>query len=480
MDWENFKNTLASAIWGETRSWFKKGMVLTGVVGLIYYLSPTSPEAPEIGESESVKKESSQIRGDWESFERNEKTKSKRAPAAAKSTRDLTKARAKKRNNSQTSVEETSNGSSRNRVENFERDPNVGNSGSSRNWVSMGSYSPSSSSSAYESAQASDQRSRDIGSESPTGSDAGDYGEQDPICCAAGSTVGNPDTGEGIVDSDEDDTSSNVVTCSLDRPQGLYGASLSVGITCSSPAKIYYCVQLGGGHCDPSTGVLYSGPIDLNLGDNIYDISYYAESISSNYITEVASATYTIDSTLPDLVVDFPLIQTQTSELPFLNTSSSSDFGKPYLYYSQVNLKSYNPGSVSCRDIFDGYHLYSPTPVAIQSSLDVEPFDAMMDQIEQSIDLARLAGGDNYIVTFIEDQQRDLVTCQTQKVVVKDFHVASFTGAGASTGARSIAGGFVSYGHFQNDPLTPTSSGKSESVRNDTKKLVTSLWDLFF
>jgi len=262
--------------------------------------------------------------------------------------------------------------------------------------------------------------------------------------------------------------SSNSFTCSYDRAQGTYSTSTTVSISCSESAQIHYCVQVGAGACDPlSSPTLYSGPITIGPADNTYKLSFYGSNSSSS--TSVEDLTYVIDSSTPSLTVNFPKLQLQTTELPLLNHTQSLSFGKPQHFYHQYNFKSHNPTSSglnwSCADIVSNYSsLATPAVAIIQGSFDISVL-SVADQINQSVDLARLEVGDNYIVTVIEDRSRNVFTCQTQNIKIADFPIQSFSASGAtpvSGTIREVSGQFQSYGHFQSPP-TLTSSGSSES-----------------
>lgn len=471
MDWDGIKNIFLDTLFGEYRSIKRKAMVTLGAIALIYYFGGDSKPQKDIANEAPIETSKNNR---WKSLgQAPEAANERRSPASVRETaaqkrRDRTRAqRADKEERSGYLGSVGSRGS----ASTNSRYPSNSDTGSSnRQWVPMSEYTPS----------------RVVDTPSPESSSGGDDNNGVNNNSIANPVPGGPGlTGSGgiIGPGSRIKTKESKLTCAFDKAEGTYGAGISVGISCSEGAKIFYCVQLGGGHCSPSTGEVYSTAINLNFGDNQYGISFYAESNSSGQITDVKDGTYIIDSTLPDLIVDFPIIQSQTTRLPLLNSTQSYDFGKAYNYYSQVNLKSYNPAGISCRDIFDGHSLYSPTPTVIQTSFDVQSLDPSLDQIDQSVGINRLAPGDNYIVTFIEDQERDLVSCQTQKVIVRDFQIAAFTSTGSTpvvSGVRKIAGGFVEYGHFQSDPLTPTTSGQGQNSGNGLVTLASNLWNIIF
>lgn len=247
------------------------------------------------------------------------------------------------------------------------------------------------------------------------------------------------------------------ISCNVDKDEGNFGAGISVNIIPTEvSAQITYCVGVGASSfCDVyGSGTDYTSTLNFS-SDGIYNLTFYCRS-SDGYTTEEQTLTYTIDSSLPALIVDFPRIQTQTTEEPITNATQSTDFGKANHFYQQLNLKSHDPTSSgldwSCEEIKNQYaSLVTPSAVVIQGEIPTEGLSAL-DQIDQTIDVSNLEAGENFIVTLFEDKTRNLISCQVQKVIREDTFNAAFTGTGStpvSSGVRSIAGGFVGYGHFQ-------------------------------
>ncbi|MGI4992181.1 hypothetical protein ACRXCV_06100 [Halobacteriovorax sp. GFR7] len=253
------------------------------------------------------------------------------------------------------------------------------------------------------------------------------------------------------------------VTCSVDRAEGVYSATINVTITCSENSKISYCLQSGGGFCDPvSSPTIYSGPIAVGTVDGEFGLSFFAESLSTTSSTEVAEFTYHIDSTPPDLMVTFPKVYAQTTFNSVSNYTQSADFGKSNHFYHQINFKGTNPGAGglnwTCDQIYHDYNISGFSSIA--TDVDISGLDAATQQIDQLIGITDFVTGDNYIATVIEDRNLGIVSCQVQNVVVRDFAIAAFTGTGATSvisGVRTTYGGFVGYGHFQATPNTSNS-----------------------
>lgn len=323
-----------------------------------------------------------------------------------------------------------------------------------------------------------------------TGSELADTGNEQSTVITGGEPFNSgsneennteTDTSDFTEVSDKKDSGISELNCSFDRPQGVYGSSFQVTLTCSSSANITFCIQLGGGFCDPTSGgTSYTGPVDLNSGDNIYGLSFFGTSTSSGVDSSVTDLTYTIDSTPPDLTVSFPKIQIQSTEVPLLSYIQSTDFGKTDHFYYQFNYKTHDQSAFNCSDMFDNVStLTTPTPSQIETGFDTSVLDPS-DQLEQSADFARLDFGDNFVATFIEDRSRNLFACQTQNILIKDFQLSALTATGetnVSSGVRTTSGSFVSYGHYRGP--ASSSSGTLEDV-DGTISHVSGLLDIIY
>ena len=265
-------------------------------------------------------------------------------------------------------------------------------------------------------------------------------------------------------------------TCSYDKLEGVYGTPFSVTITCSEAATIRYCTNFGAAHCDPlASPILYTVPIPVNSGDNTYGISFYAEFDDAAFISPVTDLTYILNTIPPALIVSFPKINIQTSQLPFTNNTQSTDFGLSNHYYHQINFKEHDPTASglnwSCSDMLNNHGtLTTPSVEVIQSDYDVSGL-LITDQIDQSVDMPKLVPGDNYIVTILEDRARNLSSCQTQNIQIADFFISQFTATGSTptvSGIRTTSGGFVGLGHFQ---AVPNNSDKGSSENTQSTRV---------
>jgi hypothetical protein len=264
--------------------------------------------------------------------------------------------------------------------------------------------------------------------------------------------------------TDGEPEANSTFNCSYSKPQGKYTSGFDVILSCSEGAIIRYCLQVGGGFCSPLTSPsLYNKAISLSLNNSTYGLSFYGESNSGN-LTDVIELNYiiaSVDTTAPSLTVNFPKINIQTTQLPLKSEVHSIDFGKNDFYYHQINFKSHNPTSSglnwSCRQLLDDHtSLTLPSTATIESNFTLSSV-LSGNHIDQNIDLPRLAPGDNYIITFIENRSNSIVSCQTQKIIVKDFFISYF-------------GNFNIYGHYQESPNASPSGEKrntQETVINE-------------
>lgn len=302
-----------------------------------------------------------------------------------------------------------------------------------------------------------------------------------------GGGFGTPSSGGGEEDktpstlnfnpiSDDNSSSSSSAkypsppSCSHNMAEGVYGAAFEVEITCSEKASISYCLQTGGGCCDPYQASLnYDDPILIGPNDEDYCLTYYALSEKTLQETSLRDILYTLDSTPPALMTSFPKIQLQTTQAPLVNHIQSSDFGKDNHYYHQINLKGHDTTLLgwNCEDIyFDHSTLTTPSSEVIEFDFDVSHF-LPSDQLNQYIDISELSYGENFITTLLEDSERNLFSCQTHQITLKDFQFFSLTASAPPTSeAHGSYGIFVPFGHFQEIPNS-TLEGKGRSLQSD-------------
>ena len=248
----------------------------------------------------------------------------------------------------------------------------------------------------------------------------------------------------------------NPPICHHDSSGGVYGSSFEVALSCSESAQIYYCVQLGGGCCDPyQSSTVYSSPIEIGPSDDDYCVAYYGVSNQSMLESDTVNVSYTIDSNPPSLLTTHLLSRVQTTQTPIVNFTESTDFGNEDTYFHQINLMNHNPDSLlwNCEDILHNYEsLSTPSAIPLALDYDVSGLDTSM-QIDQTIGLSDLHYGQNYISTILEDEMRNLYSCQTHLVVLEDFPIFSIPTQGpADTFTDRSFGWFAPYGHFEDVP----------------------------
>jgi hypothetical protein len=280
------------------------------------------------------------------------------------------------------------------------------------------------------------------------------------------------------VDENERDSSISM-TCAADMAAGTYGTSFSVNLSCSETATIKYCLQYGGGCCDPeTTPMTYSTAVNINSGNGAYCLSYYGESTNSE-ITTVSEINYNISS-IACLAVNFPKVQVQTTMLPLMNYSQAScSFGVSNNFYHQINFKSHDPTisglNWSCEEMYNNYAgavLTAPTPSLITPSLPGFDVSGLLSsaQIDQTVDGPNLASGDNYIAIIIENRDTGAFDCKVQKVIMDDFFVSEFTATGSTpvaAGVRKTSGGFVGFGMYRTPASLTDDSGSNENTQTN-------------
>lgn len=276
---------------------------------------------------------------------------------------------------------------------------------------------------------------------------------------STGSPTNTDSTSGPTTDTDpgSDTPTSDPLTCSVNQGGGVFGNPVQVSISCSAASEIKYCIQ-SGSCCDPKTaGVTYSSPLAIGAQDGSYCVSYYGVSTAGKSST-INSATYTINNTFPHLQVQTPKIFYQTTELPLASIMASSNFGNIGYGMGQINMKSHNPGltglNMGCQEIVEEYAtIPAPVPVSTFSPLDLSTVASGL-QLNVSTPLNKLEYGDNYLTTYVVDNNHavPLYSCSTNKVTLQDFEFFNFELSYAEPSATDVSefsGSVVVYGFFE-------------------------------
>lgn len=303
------------------------------------------------------------------------------------------------------------------------------------------------------------------------------FGETDRGDYLAGSITSNTETNDAPKDTDDfetvgggsDSTQSAgapdvAPICQTDKASGTYISEFNINLTCNQPAKIYYCIGTSGSCCDPTaTPTEYTGTIALGSVDDNYCLSFYGQSTTTLLTSDQLDVGYLVNSTLPAIMTDFPKVQVQTTELPLMAHTQSTDYGIANHFLHQINTKEHDPSALvmNCDDVLYDYSLLSGASATLLD-YDVSGLTPN-DQIDQQIGKPSLQYGDNFFTTILEDRDRMLMGCQQQNIILKDFQIFTTTASAPATPSSSGAfGGFVSFGHFEATPNT-TVAGSGES-----------------
>lgn len=308
------------------------------------------------------------------------------------------------------------------------------------------------------------------------------FGDTNNATYLGGSFTPNPQTSSDSDDTADSDSSDNggsstgsssgdnstpvAPICNSDKASGTYISEFDINLTCNQPAKIYYCVGTAGTCCDPTaTPTEYTGTISLGSVDDDYCLSFYGQSTGSLLTSDQKDIAYLVNSTLPSITTNFPKVQVQTTELPLLASTQSTDFGLPNHYLHQINSKQNDPSAMlmNCEDVYYDHTTLSGAQ-AVMLDYDVSGITPS-DQVDQQITLPSLDYGDNFFTTILEDRDRMLMGCQQQNIILEDFEIFTTTASAPATPSSSGAfSGFVSYGHFESAPNT-TVAGSGESLQ---------------
>lgn len=273
--------------------------------------------------------------------------------------------------------------------------------------------------------------------------------------------------GGGIVQSNPS------IACSVDKSAGEYGASFVAVVTCDDTSgTINYCNGAGGVCCDPeATPTLYTGPVTIGPGDGSYCFSFYGEKSGGGIKSTVTEVQYIVDSHIPNMVASFPIRYIQSTEIPYVVSTQSVEFGENNHFYHSYNLIN-DPGVASCEDIYTTEKLNAGS-VLIQEDFSITALGSG-DQIDHSLQAVDLRPGDNHLAVVIENRNFNFFGCQKQTVVLEDFQTYSFQGAqdtSFTNGVRPFQGGISSFGHFEisnaGNTLDKTTSGDIKNSQSN-------------
>jgi len=260
------------------------------------------------------------------------------------------------------------------------------------------------------------------------------------------------------------------VVCEASIPGGNFSAPVNVNINCSDDAEIRYCLQMGS-CCDPQlAGSEFISPIEIGVNDGEFCLSFFGQNpngVSSNY-----QHIFKIDSSLPDLQLQFPQIYFQTTQLKTSYYLNSNDFGKNYFEANAINFKQQDPSQsnldLNCQDIAESFISgNSPGSTSILNSFDLANISTQQ-QLAIPLNPSDLEYGDNFLFTYLINLNyaEPLFSCSINKIVLDDFNFfnSEISNQSSSASAGSLSGSFVPFNFFNSEPQSgETSSGVARS-----------------
>lgn len=259
------------------------------------------------------------------------------------------------------------------------------------------------------------------------------------------------------------------IACNYDRAAGNYGSNFFVNLSSIGASKIEYCLQYGGGCCDPvATPTLWTGAA-INVGgsgDGDYCLSVICTEQQRD--SGVVERQFVVDSSLPNLLVTFPQAYIQSTQLPYPMITQSTDFGKPDHFYHAVN---YNiPPPATCSGIYSDGIILGNASRTIASDFSTTPLTPAQ-QITNNLQLTDMLFGTNHLSVLFEDRERNLFSCQTFNVEMADFDFFGFSGTAVAlpiNGIRPFIGRVSHIGFFETVPNT-SNNGTTKNVQGNIR-----------
>lgn len=291
----------------------------------------------------------------------------------------------------------------------------------------------------------------------------------------------------GTVGGSSASTRLNDVNCQADIGGGSFSLPISVSITCSEASTIRYCLAENM-CCDPSSGPIYSGPINIGQEAKSYCLSFVGDSISTSVESPVVDVSYTFNPNLPDLQVSHPKIVYQATQLAGLMKFTSSTFGQSRYSAGVVNLRSHDPGvsalNMTCDEIAEHHSAFiSPSPVELLPLVNLGSYSPTQE-LQVYPGQPELTYGDNFVSTYIKDSAfQNQYACSTTKVTLADFTYFEgmpFNSVVAAGSTRVFAGSFTSIGFFEPDVSLPRAPAGSSSEPQAQVELRSGLLGIFY
>lgn len=277
--------------------------------------------------------------------------------------------------------------------------------------------------------------------------------------------------------------------CSPSILGGSFGNPIGVTITCDLPSNVKYCLSDSGTCCDPETsGTTYSTSVVIGPKNANYCLSFVGENATTG-TTTVSEYNYQINSTFPNLTVTYDKTYYQSTELDAITVAHSTNFGSSDFSMHQLNLKSHNPGlaglDYDCDEIMTNYSsLTTPSVIEVLLDFDIAGLSAA-SQVEIPLALSQMDYGDNYITTFVVNNNfvAPLRSCATTRVILEDFEYFQADvshGESGTNSVREFEGGFLTYGFFEDDADVYRGPAGESVSSNATESLQSGMFGMFY
>ena len=286
----------------------------------------------------------------------------------------------------------------------------------------------------------------------------------------------------------ENSTNNSKISCSSNVGGGAYSNPISVALTCTSAAQVEYCISAGA-CCDPQTsGTLFASNIIIGASDGNYCLSFFGTDTSGDS-SAIVQMNFNINNDYPHLEASHEKIFYQTTELAGVSHIASDDFGKVNFGVGVLNLMTNDPGpsgmNVDCDEIVTNYVTFpAPAPVVVLSFFDTSG-SLVTSQLDVPLILANLGYGENFITTYITDnnQLAPLTSCSTTKVNLEDFEFFQANishGDDGTNQVREFSGGFSPYGFFEEEANVYRGPAGESSEDASGQKLESGLFGVFY
>lgn len=274
--------------------------------------------------------------------------------------------------------------------------------------------------------------------------------------------------------------------CSSNISGGTFNGPVTVNLTCSTASTIKYCISENI-CCDPDSGSIYTGPIQIGQASKNYCLSFSGAALEGGLISQTSETFFQFDPNVPDIMVVQEKNYVQTTQLDAPLKLRSSDFGSNHHSVGIINLKTHDPSpsglNLSCQDIVEDHAtLSSPSTLNIFPETSVVAYSPSTE-LNMSLAESSLIYGKNNLTSYLKSTLYAVpkYTCSQTELTLEDFYYSQTLPIDVLAAADTsiLMGGFDYLAPIDSTPSVYRGPA-SDVDPSSTQEIRTGLWSIFF